>query len=162
MAEFDTMRRVRSPFVGRDQDMALLQARLAQAVRGQGQVVGIAGEPGIGKSRLLAEFRLYLTGQPVQYYEGHCVAYGQATPYLPVLDILHQCCGITVADPADVGADRRNARGKAFDQRDGRPFVARRQQEHIGGGIDRRQVAAPSNEPRSLFDAKRPGRTFSM
>jgi class 3 adenylate cyclase len=48
---------VLSPFVGRDQDMALLQTRLAQAVRGQGQVVGIAGEPGIGKSRLLAEFR---------------------------------------------------------------------------------------------------------
>src|SRR5262249_15436353 len=69
---------VLSPFVGRDQDMALLQARLAQAVRGQGQVVGIAGEPGIGKSRLLVEFRQRLTGQPVQYYEGHCVAYGQA------------------------------------------------------------------------------------
>jgi class 3 adenylate cyclase len=45
---------VLSPFEGRDQDIALLQARLAQAVRGQGQVVGIAGEPGIGKSRLLA------------------------------------------------------------------------------------------------------------
>ena len=93
---------VLSPFVGRDQDMALLQARLAQVVRGQGQVVGIAGEPGIGKSRLLAEFRQNLTGQPVQYYEGHCVAYGQATPYLPVLDILRQCCGITDADPAAV------------------------------------------------------------
>jgi len=93
---------VLSPFVGRDQDMALLQARLAQAVRGQGQVVGIAGEPGIGKSRLLAEFRQHLTGQPVQYYEEHCVAYGQATPYLPVLDILRQCCGITDADPAAV------------------------------------------------------------
>jgi DNA-binding winged helix-turn-helix (wHTH) protein len=91
-----------SPFVGRDQDMALLQARLEQAVRGQGKVVGIAGEPGIGKSRLLAEFRQHLTGQPVQYYEGHCVAYGQATPYLPVLDILRQCCGITDADPATV------------------------------------------------------------
>jgi predicted ATPase len=94
--------RVLSPFVGRDQDVALLQARLAQAVRSQGQVVGIAEEPGIGKSRLLAEFRQHLTGQPVQYYEGHCVAYGQATPYLPVLDILRQCCGITDADPAAV------------------------------------------------------------
>ena len=93
---------VLSPFVGRDQDMALLQARLAQAIRGHGQVVGIAGEPGIGKSRLLAEFRQHLTGQPVQYYEGHCMAYSQATPYLPVLDILRQCCGITDADPAAV------------------------------------------------------------
>jgi class 3 adenylate cyclase len=93
---------VLSPFVGRDQDMALLQARLAQAVRGQGQVVGLTGEPGMGKSRLLAEFRQHLTGQPVQYYEGHCLAYGQATPYLPVLDILRQCCGITAADSAAV------------------------------------------------------------
>src|SRR5262245_34030622 len=45
-----------SHFVGRAQELAMLHARLAQAVNGQGQVIGIMGEPGLGKSRLLAEF----------------------------------------------------------------------------------------------------------
>ena len=45
-----------SRFVGRTRELALLHERLAQAAGGQGQVIGIAGEPGLGKSRLLAEF----------------------------------------------------------------------------------------------------------
>ena len=79
-----------SRFVGRTQELALLHARLAQAIGGQGQVIGIAGEPGIGKSRLLVEFARGLDGQPVTYCEGHCLAYGSATPYLPVRDLLRQ------------------------------------------------------------------------
>src|SRR5262249_5367005 len=49
--------RVRGPFVGRAPELALLHAFLAQAATGRGQVVGLVGEPGIGKSRLLHEFR---------------------------------------------------------------------------------------------------------
>ncbi|HEY5865462.1 MAG TPA: winged helix-turn-helix domain-containing protein, partial [Candidatus Tectomicrobia bacterium] len=54
-----------SHFVGRDQELTLLHTRLAQAGGGQGQVIGIAGEPGLGKSRLLAEFAHRLDGQAV-------------------------------------------------------------------------------------------------
>jgi tetratricopeptide (TPR) repeat protein len=79
-----------SRFVGRAQELALLHTRLAQAVGGQGQVIGIAGEPGLGKSRLLAEFAHSLDGQTVTYCEGHCLVYGSATPYLPVRDLLRQ------------------------------------------------------------------------
>jgi flagellar biosynthesis/type III secretory pathway ATPase len=61
-----------SRFVGRTQELALLHARLAQAVSGQGQVLGSTGEPGLGKSRLLAEFARRLEGQAVTYGEGHC------------------------------------------------------------------------------------------
>jgi class 3 adenylate cyclase/tetratricopeptide (TPR) repeat protein len=84
--------------VGRTQELALLHARLDQAVRGQGQVIGIVGEPGIGKSRLLAEFSHSLDGQAVPYCEGHCLAYSSATPYLPVRDLLRQLWGLP--DPA--------------------------------------------------------------
>src|SRR5262249_45695764 len=45
-----------SPFVGRERELATLHALLAQAAAGRGQAVGITGEPGIGKSRLVAEF----------------------------------------------------------------------------------------------------------
>jgi hypothetical protein len=61
-------------------------------------VVGIVGEPGIGKSRLLDEFRRSLTGRPLTYVRGHCVSYDNASPYLPVLDLLWHHCGMTDAD----------------------------------------------------------------
>jgi class 3 adenylate cyclase/tetratricopeptide (TPR) repeat protein len=87
-----------SPFVGRTRELATLHERLAYATQGQGQAVGIVGEAGMGKSRLLYEFAQSLTGQAVTYREGHCLAYGSATPYLPVCDLLRQHCGITRAD----------------------------------------------------------------
>ena len=73
----------------------LLQERLDTVVAGQGQVVAVVGEPGMGKSRLLAEFRRSLVGREVRYVEGHCLSYGSATPYLPVLDLVRQLCAIT-------------------------------------------------------------------
>ncbi len=74
--------------VGRQRELGLLHDCLARAKAGRGQVVGIVGEPGVGKSRLLYEFKKSLEGERVTWLEGHCVAYGQTTPYLPVLDIL--------------------------------------------------------------------------
>jgi DNA-binding winged helix-turn-helix (wHTH) protein len=93
--------RVQSPFVGRERELELLHARLAQAAGGQGQIVGIVGEPGMGKSRLLAEWRQRLHAHGVTYLEGRCLSHGSATPYLPVLDLLRAHCGITPADGDD-------------------------------------------------------------
>jgi predicted ATPase/class 3 adenylate cyclase/DNA-binding winged helix-turn-helix (wHTH) protein len=89
-----------SPFVGRTQELALLHERLEQALGGQGQVIGIAGEPGLGKSRLLAEFVHSLHGCPIACCKGHCLAYGSATPYLPVRDLLRQLWGLPEPAPA--------------------------------------------------------------
>src|SRR5215467_1380691 len=74
--------------VGRERDLAVLHECLARVRAGRGQVVGIVGEPGVGKSRLLYELRKSLEGEPVTWLEGHCVAYGQTTPYLPILGML--------------------------------------------------------------------------
>jgi hypothetical protein len=90
--------RLLSPFVGRTRELASLQALLTQVEVGQGQVVGIVGEPGIGKSRILYELARSLRGTQVEYLEGHCLAYDQATPYGPVLGILRQLCGISDAE----------------------------------------------------------------
>jgi class 3 adenylate cyclase len=89
--------RALSPFVGRERELATLRELLSQVGESRGQVVGILGEPGVGKSRLLYEFRQLLTGQRVTYLEGHCLSYGSAVPYLPVLDLLRDSCGITEA-----------------------------------------------------------------
>src|SRR5262249_26572281 len=88
----------RSRFVGRERELATLHELLAQVQRGQGRVVGIVGEPGMGKSRLLVEFRQRLAGQRVTYLEGRCLSYASAMPYTPVRDVLREHCGITSAD----------------------------------------------------------------
>jgi predicted ATPase len=80
--------------------MAVLEALLGRAVQGQGHMVGIMGEPGMGKSRLLYEFVQRLSGKAVTYVEGHCLSYS-TTPYLPVLDLLRQLCGITDVDDTE-------------------------------------------------------------
>ena len=92
--------RALSRFVGRERDLAALQEVLAQVEGGQGQVVGIVGEPGIGKSRFVYEFHRSLQGRRLTYLTGRCFASGSTTPYLPILDILRHNCGITDADDA--------------------------------------------------------------
>jgi DNA-binding winged helix-turn-helix (wHTH) protein len=97
-----TMSRPRSPFVGRDGELAVLYERLALVERSQGQVVGIVGESGIGKSRLLHEFRQGLRTRQVTYVQGRCLSYGMTIPYLPVLDLLRATLQITEVDSAAV------------------------------------------------------------
>jgi transcriptional regulator with AAA-type ATPase domain/predicted ATPase len=92
----------RSPFVGREQELMLLQAVLDQVKLGQGQVVSLVGTAGMGKSRLLEEFREHLSGHRVTYVEGQCLAYGIAMPYLPVANLLQDHCGINADDPPEV------------------------------------------------------------
>jgi predicted ATPase len=92
-------RRPRSPFVGRQQELATLQAALAQAEAGQGQVVGIVGEPGLGKSRLLYEFRQGLRQRRCTFLAVSCLSYAQTTPFGPVREVLRRSCRITAADP---------------------------------------------------------------
>jgi len=96
-------------FVGRQQELELLRGRFESASRGQGQVIGIVGEAGIGKSRLLFAFRQGLTGQPVTYLEGRCVSYGSTIPYLPVLDVVRMSCGITDADSPETTVEKAGA-----------------------------------------------------
>ena len=92
-----------SPFVGRDRELGILREALQQAEAGRGQVVGVVGEPGVGKSRLLFEFRRLLQGHDATYLEGWCLSFGQSIPYLPLQDVLRTSCGITAADsPAQV------------------------------------------------------------
>jgi class 3 adenylate cyclase/tetratricopeptide (TPR) repeat protein len=95
--------------VGRERQLGMLQDRLARAREGHGQVVGIVGEAGIGKSRIIHEFRRSLEGERVTWLEGHCVAYGQSTPYLSVLEVLGASFGIEEGDnPLQVSTKLRD------------------------------------------------------
>ena len=81
-----------TPLVGRERELATLRERFSEVKAGRGQVVGIAGEAGIGKSRLVLEFRRALAqaSEAVTWLEGHCISFGQASPFLPLIEQLRE------------------------------------------------------------------------
>ena len=109
-----------SPMVGREEPLKRL-ADLLEAVRaGHGRIAFIVGEPGIGKSRLLAELkRVATTGDPsapdtapVSWFEGKCVSYGRSLPYHLLIDLIRSILGIPFAAPE---ADARAALDRTLD-----------------------------------------------
>ncbi|HEV8458162.1 MAG TPA: sigma 54-interacting transcriptional regulator [Methylomirabilota bacterium] len=112
-------------FVGRRQELDLLKSRLASARAGHGQIVGMVGEAGIGKSRLLYEFRQALRGEAITYIEGHCLSYGSTIPYLPALEILRHACRITDVDAPETVTHklRVNLKHLGIDPTDALPYL---------------------------------------
>lgn len=90
-------------FVGRDAELAQLVDAWERAAAGEGQVVSVVGEAGLGKSRLLHEFKAHLAAADVPFIEGSCFAYGEITPYLPFLEIVRAAGAAQAAalDPDD-------------------------------------------------------------
>jgi tetratricopeptide (TPR) repeat protein len=78
-----------TPFVGRERELRLLFECFEQAQAGDGQVVVIAGEPGIGKSRLLLEFRRRL-GDEATWLEGRALSFGRSMAFHPLSDTLRR------------------------------------------------------------------------
>ena len=85
-----------SPFVGRDDAIDMLERALTAARAGRGQVALVVGEAGLGKSRLLLEFRQ--RAGDVTWLEGDCISFGQSIPFLPVVQMLKQRFGIEDTD----------------------------------------------------------------
>ena len=85
-------------FVGRKNSMAALLDAFDKVKSGSGQVVGLLGEAGVGKSRLLLEMRNLLPQGEYHYLEGRCLQYGGSMAYLPVLDILRSYFDIKEGD----------------------------------------------------------------
>jgi predicted ATPase len=119
------MAHLRRPFVGRQADLARLHMALEQARSGQGRVVGIMGEPGMGKTRLLYEFRHSLRGRQVTYAEGHCRSYHNACPYGPVRDIIRYHAQITAQDTPEAQREkvRRSLVALGLDPDAGTPYL---------------------------------------
>lgn len=65
-------------FVGRERQLAALAEALAEARAGEGKVVGVVGDPGMGKTRLVAEFRRSLADERITWLEGRCLSYGSS------------------------------------------------------------------------------------
>ncbi|HXW84917.1 MAG TPA: adenylate/guanylate cyclase domain-containing protein, partial [Candidatus Binataceae bacterium] len=95
-----TAERGLTPLVGRERELGVLEELFGEVKGGHGQVVFLAGEAGIGKSRLLLEFRRKLesVGERFTWLEGRCVSFGQNIPLLPVIDQLRENFGLDERD----------------------------------------------------------------
>ncbi len=79
--------------VGRRPEMEVLQSAYERVKGGEAKVVGVVGEPGVGKSRLVYEFQKVL-GVEGTFLTGFCVPYGRNINFLPVIDVVKACFGI--------------------------------------------------------------------
>ena len=95
-----------TPFVGRDEPLQQLSSGLAMAERGEGQVMAVVGEAGVGKSRLFWEFLLRRVTPASTVLRGRPVSYGKASPYLPIVQVLKRGFQIGETDTSAAVATR--------------------------------------------------------
>ncbi|MGH7355600.1 MAG: adenylate/guanylate cyclase domain-containing protein, partial [Candidatus Rokuibacteriota bacterium] len=94
---------------GRVRELGTLRDAFDAARAGHGQVAFVVGEAGIGKSRLLYEFRRRLGDEPHTWVEGRCASYGTTTAFLPVADALRRTFGIEDRDDEAAAAAKVDA-----------------------------------------------------
>jgi len=91
-----------TPLVGRDEEIGLLLRLWRRAVEGQGQVVLLAGEPGIGKSRLAVTLQERLDGEAHASTSYFCLPHHEASALHPVIGEIERAAGVTHDDPAAI------------------------------------------------------------
>jgi class 3 adenylate cyclase/tetratricopeptide (TPR) repeat protein len=104
-----------SSFVGRAEEMAMLEAALDRAGSGEGAAVGIVAEPGIGKSRLCHELAERARAAGVEVFEAQAQAHGQGIPFMPVLQMLRAYFGIGDGDPERIVREKIAGRALLLD-----------------------------------------------
>jgi len=98
-----------APFVGREAERALLQAALADARRGQGRMVLVGGEPGIGKSRLVEQLAADATAAGIATQLGQCDAMAGAPDLWPWRQVLRALAREACCEPPPLDADAAEA-----------------------------------------------------
>jgi class 3 adenylate cyclase len=108
----DSARQYRTPFVGRELEKPLLIGTFERAVQQQSvQLVTIVGEPGVGKSRLVAELFGYIDAKPelIRWRQGRCLPYGEGITFWALGEIVKAEAGILESDSAEVAAAKLEA-----------------------------------------------------
>jgi class 3 adenylate cyclase/tetratricopeptide (TPR) repeat protein len=120
VSRFEALRSGETPLVGRDEEIELLRRRWEQAKSGEGRVVLISGEPGIGKSRLTAALSAHIEGEPHTLLRYFCSPYHQDSALYPFIAQLERTAGFARDDTADgkLGKLRALLAPKARDEDD--------------------------------------------
>ena len=104
-----------SRFVGRDQELERMQLMLDQSRAGRGQIIGVIGEAGVGKSRLCHEFK-QMNKSGCLLLECSSDSYGKAFPFMPLIDLLKNFLQIAPADDARRILEKTTGRVLALDR----------------------------------------------
>jgi len=114
-----------TPFLGRERELELLIDGLDRAKSGRGQAFSIMGEAGVGKSRLLYEFRKAIANEDVTFVEGRCLSYSTNVAYHPIIDLLKATYEIHEGDGDDRIRDRvkKGLKEMGVDEASTLPFV---------------------------------------
>jgi len=89
------------PMVGRQEELALVRRKLNRVLLGQGQIIGITAEAGMGKSRLGAEIVRLAQERGLTAYGGECLSHGTSTPYLVWQPLLRGFFGLRSEQPPE-------------------------------------------------------------
>ena len=108
-----------TPFVGRRTELDALLAAFESARAGRGRLAFLVGEAGIGKSRLLYEFRHKLAEVPHTWFEGRCTSFARTTPFHAVVDGIRRAAGVDEQDNESAMASKLD-----------------RQEADAGGGLE--------------------------
>jgi class 3 adenylate cyclase len=108
-SRFEALRATATPLVGRDEELALLQRRWQQAKSGEGCVVLVSGEPGIGKSRLAQTLLDRLAGEPHIRLRFYCSPHHQDHALYPTIAQLERAAGFRREDTAAQRLDKLEA-----------------------------------------------------
>jgi class 3 adenylate cyclase/predicted ATPase len=115
-----------TPLVAREQEIRLLLERWAMARTGTGQVALVSGEAGMGKSRLVSEFRQRISGEVMICLEGHGSPFARDSAFHPVIEGLEQLIGADRKDSAEVRLSRLESTLTRYDlsQAEALPLLA--------------------------------------
>jgi class 3 adenylate cyclase/tetratricopeptide (TPR) repeat protein len=98
-----------TPFIGREHDLALLKETYSRTLRESSiQLVTVIGEPGVGKSRLVAEFRTFVDYQPeiVFWRQGRCLPYGEGITFWALGEVVKGQAGILESDSPEQASEK--------------------------------------------------------
>jgi class 3 adenylate cyclase/tetratricopeptide (TPR) repeat protein len=133
--------RAAATLVGREQELARLNGAFAEVVDGRRCVlVTIVGEPGVGKSRLAAEFVASL-GPPASVLRGRCLPYGEGITFWPIREMVREAAAVLDEHSPE---DARSRIRSVLEPGDDADLIARRVAEAIGlaaGVASREEIA---------------------
>jgi class 3 adenylate cyclase len=109
LSRFEALRSEATPLVGRDEELDLLQRRWRQATAGEGQVVLLSGEPGIGKSRLTAALSQRIEAEPYTRLRYFCSPHHQEIALRPFIGQLERAAGLARDDTTATKLDKLEA-----------------------------------------------------
>jgi len=109
VSRFEALRSGTTPLIGRDEELNLLTRRWRQAKSGEGRVVLVSGEPGIGKSRLTEALSRHIESEPHTRIRYFCSPHDQESALYPFIGQLERAAGFARDDTATIKLDKLEA-----------------------------------------------------